>query len=155
MKNRPVKWYSGKIVKIQQKRPETRTKVDFLFERVNIQIEVIYQWRESSIWRNHSLKYQYFSLKHKYFETKTWACSPATWVLRAVKKCCRLDAILWGHQRFVLKNLLVILLVSSFIIFSLITLWCTLTQYNWGFAFLDYIPIPSLFLAAYLRDIFL
>ena len=37
VKKRLFKQYLNKIVKIQQpKKPETRTKVDFLFERANI-----------------------------------------------------------------------------------------------------------------------
>ena len=37
VKKRLFKCYLNKIVKIQQpKKPETRTKVDFLFERANI-----------------------------------------------------------------------------------------------------------------------
>ena len=37
VKKRLFKYYLNKIVKIQQpKKPETRTKVDFLFERANI-----------------------------------------------------------------------------------------------------------------------
>ena len=37
VKKRLFKYYLNKIVKIQQpKKPETRTKVDFFFERANI-----------------------------------------------------------------------------------------------------------------------
>ena len=37
IKKGPFKYYLSKIVKIQlPKKPETRTKVDFLFERANI-----------------------------------------------------------------------------------------------------------------------
>ena len=37
VKKRPFKQYLGKIMKVKQpKKPETRTKVDFLIERANI-----------------------------------------------------------------------------------------------------------------------
>ena len=37
VKKRPFKQYLNKIVKMRQpKKPETKTKVDFLFERANI-----------------------------------------------------------------------------------------------------------------------